>query len=172
MENRELLKLISVLLQYPSEELIEAAKEYDELIDIEHTDEEMNQKLKRFLEHFNHRSLEELQETYVRTFDFNENTNLYLTYSKLKDEKARGEILVKLKRIYEDEGLIMETDELPDFLPLFLEFLAMAKIETTKQLFTQLREPLENIRNGLIEMNSPYSELMGICLMIEEEYSR
>ena len=100
MENREIHQLISILLQYPEQDMIDT--QFAEINSI--ANDEIKLKLKTFIDYLKGQSLAKLTEDYVNTFDFNEKANLYLTYSKLKDEKERGNILVKLKEIYRDEG--------------------------------------------------------------------
>lgn len=165
MENKELLHLISVLLQYPDQDMVNMP--LDELDGVEN--QEVALRLESFLNYLKANVLEELTESYVITFDFSEKTNLYLTYSKLKDERERGNILVKLKEIYRDEGFILDSEELPDYLPLFLEFISIANIETIKSLLPQFFEPIEEIKTGLLDINSPYSGLLEASLIIFKE---
>lgn len=165
MGNNELLHLISMLLQYPDQEIINMS--LDELDGVKKQDAVT--KIKDFHSYLQANSLEELTDSYVRTFDFSEKTNLYLTYSKLKDEKERGSILVKLKEIYRDEGFVLDSEELPDYLPLLLEFISIAKSETVKSLVPQFVEPIEEIKDGLQCINSPYTGLLEASLIIFKE---
>lgn len=168
MENREVLQLTSVLLQYPNQEILEAP--INEFLK-EIKDKELAEKLNDFYSYLTATSLDELTENYVRTFDFNDKTNLYLTYSKLKEERERGAILVKLKGIYEDEGFEMSSDELPDYLPLFLEFLSIASDETIIGLSPQFIVTIKALRNELEEIKSPYAKLIDAALVSIESYT-
>ena len=68
----------------------------------------------------------ELEARYVATFDFNESTALYLTAHELGDSRHRGQALVELRSLLRAAGFEEATEELPDYLPLLLEFLAHA----------------------------------------------
>lgn len=165
MENNELLHLISILLQYPDEEIVNMS--LDGLAEVKN--QEVVTKIREFHSYLQVNSLDELTDSYVRTFDFSEKTNLYLTYSKLKDEKERGNILVKLKEIYRDEGFVLDSEELPDYFPLLLEFISVAKSDTVKSLVPQFIEPIEEIKDGLQSVNSPYTGLLEASLIIFKE---
>jgi nitrate reductase molybdenum cofactor assembly chaperone NarJ/NarW len=68
----------------------------------------------------------ELEARYVATFDFDEAAALYLTAHELGDSRRRGQALVELRRMLRAAGFEETTEELPDYLPLLLEFLAYA----------------------------------------------
>jgi nitrate reductase molybdenum cofactor assembly chaperone NarJ/NarW len=72
----------------------------------------------------------ELETRYVATFDFNEATSLYLTAHELGDSRRRGQALVELRAMLRASGFEEATEELPDYLPLLLEFLAYAPADT------------------------------------------
>jgi len=160
MENKELLRLISRLLLYPQEEMLTV-----NLSDYHFRNKETERRIMDFIEYLQGKPLSELQKNYVNTFDFNEKTNLYLTYSKLKEEKDRGQVLLKLKQIYQNEGLLMESAELPDYLPLVLEFIAIAKEEISAQLFKQLQGTIQTLKNELEAIKSPYTGLIDSILI-------
>lgn len=61
---------------------------------------------------------------YVETFDFINRHSLYLTWYSDGDTRRRGQSLVELKRAYRAAGLLMNSEELPDFLPTVLEYSA------------------------------------------------
>ncbi|WP_430535726.1 nitrate reductase molybdenum cofactor assembly chaperone [Listeria rocourtiae] len=65
----------------------------------------------------------QITETYVDTFDFNKKTTLYMTFYKFEDARERGQMLAKLKVLYEMFGLLPDDAELTDYLPLMLEFI-------------------------------------------------
>ncbi len=76
----------------------------------------------------------ELEARYVATFDFNESAALYLTAHELGDSRRRGQALVELRALLRTAGFEETTGELPDFLPLLLEFLAHAPRVTESTL--------------------------------------
>ncbi len=172
MTNKELLQVISILMQYPSQENVQFIKNDLKEMMNESTFHEINQevaeKLQDFIAFVDSKSIDDLQDQYVRTFDFNEKTNLYLTYSKLKEEKERGGRLVQLKQTYIKAGFVMDTEEMPDYFPLFVEFLTIAKEEVAMPLITQFEETIMNLKEELQALESPYTQLIEAYLSLTQ----
>ncbi len=155
----------SVLLQYPDEEtasagceLAEAAQEID--------DRSARRSAERFLEYWESNSCVVLQDAYVSTFDFDRRASLYLTYHTHGDRRQRGLELLRLKRRYADAGLTPPADELPDYLPVCLEYAAVAG-EDGETLLAELREPIELLRSHLSDKKSPYVHLLdAVCTVL------
>lgn len=99
------------------------------------------------------------QAEYVRTFDFDRRASLHLTYHTFGDRRQRGLELVKLKRRYAAAGLELSAAELPDYLPVLLEF-AAREPEPGEALLNDHRPALELVRARLHERGSPYAELL------------
>jgi nitrate reductase delta subunit len=103
--------------------------------------------------------LERLRDEYVTTFDFDKRTNLYLTYHVHGDGRRRGVELVRLKRRFREAGLELAEGELPDYLPVLLEFAELAP-EPGRRALAELRGSLELVRSALHERGSPYAHLL------------
>ena len=73
-----------------------------------------------------------LQQHYVETFDLHKRCGLYLTFYGEGDKRARGAALLRLKRLYRAAGLPLESSELPDYLPVMLEFAAARPTDRAK----------------------------------------
>jgi nitrate reductase delta subunit len=129
---------LSVLLQYPDEELLASGDAPAWMRDT---------------------PLRELQAEYVQTFDFDRRASLYLTYHTHGDRRQRGLELVRLKRRYADAGRPLDGNELPDYLPVLLEYAALEP-DDGEALLNELRGPLELVRARLHERESPYAELV------------
>ena len=99
------------------------------------------------------------QEEYVRTFDFDRRATLHLTYHTFGDRRQRGLELVKLKRRYTEAGCELTAAELPDYLPVLLEFAALEP-EAGEALLNEHRPALELIRARLHERGSGYAPLL------------
>lgn len=109
----------------------------------------------------------EFQQLYSNTFDFNKNAPLYMTYNKFDTQKERGQLLAKLKVLYEMFGLKMADNELSDFLPLMLEFLYVAQWQNDPRAKGNIEFVIMIIEDGtyamanyLAERNSPYYYLI------------
>lgn len=112
-------------------------------------------------------SLEEIQQVYTYTFDFEKKTTLYMTYVQFEDSKERGQMLAKLKVLYEMFGLQMPDGELSDFLPLMCEFIYAADWrgddraeESLGFLLMVIEDGTYGLMKQLEEMKSPYYNLI------------
>lgn len=121
----------------------------------------------QYWERMQHYSLEQLQELYVETFDFQRKSTLYMTYFKYEDSKERGAMLAELKSIYQLYGLDMMNEELPDYLPLMLEFLYAMDGLTGEQAQGHLGKVIAVLEDGtyhlvkaLEQYKSPYHPLL------------
>ncbi|MCF6092565.1 nitrate reductase molybdenum cofactor assembly chaperone [Microaerobacter geothermalis] len=155
--------LSSSLLQYPDVDWRKSLQDFRrELADI--SDEKICKPFNQFLQAVEQADEEEWNEKYVLTFDFSKKTNLYLTYVQFGEERERGPALLELKQQYEKAGLMMSDDELPDYLPLMLEFAAAAPIESAKQILGRYIRQIETIRDELIRLENPYSLVLEATL--------
>ncbi|WP_424211899.1 nitrate reductase molybdenum cofactor assembly chaperone [Streptomyces sp. BI20] len=96
---------------------------------------------------------------YTATFDTRNRRCLYLTWWVDGDTRRRGLSLVRLKRIYRDFGMEYTGEELPDFLPVALEFAARQE-EAGTLLLQEHRAGLELLRLALAEAASPYAAVL------------
>ncbi|MFI7707056.1 nitrate reductase molybdenum cofactor assembly chaperone [Nonomuraea sp. NPDC049480] len=104
----------------------------------------------------------ELAAHYVETFDLDRRCCLYLTYYTDGDTRRRGESLAALKRRYRAAGWELMEDELPDFLPVVLEFAAVDPAGVA--LLAEHRVGLELLLAALTERGSPYAHVIGaVC---------
>lgn len=154
------LKLVSLLLQYPSAELREG------LSALERSDLEALGRcrgpVEQLLERYRAEPLEETQRRYVETFDFSKQRALYLTYHLHGDRRQRGIALLRLKQAYAAAGFELSSSELPDFLPLMLEFAALASDDAGRDLLEEHRVAIELVRAALHESRSPYAALLDV----------
>lgn len=109
-------------------------------------------------------SLSEIKAIYTDTFDFSKNYPLYMTYNRFDTQKERGQMLAKLKVLYEMFGLKMIDNELSDYLPLMLQFLQVARWENDVRAEENLKLIIMIIEDGTYEManhlaknNNPYA---------------
>jgi len=155
-------KLLSVLLRYPDERLVEARGEVAGAIAALPRSAGRHS-LARFAEHLESHTPVELAQTYVETFDLRRRTSLYLTFYVHGDTRKRGLALLRLKRLYAAAGLEPTSGELPDYLPLVLEFAALVTDAGTAVL-REHRPSLELLRRGLHDAASPYAQLLdALC---------
>ena len=118
-------KVLSLLLTYPTAELKAAAPELAAALDAEALlPERLRARLAALIGEIAARDLYDLQERYVLLFDRTRSLSLHLFEHVHGEGRDRGQAMVDLIELYERGGLRLEAKELPDYLPLFLEFLS------------------------------------------------
>lgn len=123
------------------------------------------ERLLGFVDGTRERALSALQEEYVEVFDLSRKHALYLSYWTDGDTRRRGEVLGTFKQRYRDSGHLVDTrGELPDYLPMVLEFAATVDEEAGTQLLQAYRPSVELLRIALREMESPYALVVeAVC---------
>lgn len=104
---------------------------------------------------------------YVATFDSRRRCCLYLTWWTDGETRRRGAALAALKERYRAAGVEAIGDELPDFLPVVLEFAATADLAAGLALLQDHRAGLELLRLALLEAESPYAApVEAVCALL------
>jgi nitrate reductase delta subunit len=121
--------------------------------------------LSGLVDHLSGTPLAELQRAYVDVFDLSRKQTLYLSYWTDGDTRRRGEVLARFKAAYRAGGYLVDTHgELPDYLPMVLEFAARVDPDAGRELLRAYRPSLELMRIGLQEKASPYAAaLVAVC---------
>ena len=149
-------KLASILLQYPTQELISGLDRLE--AEAAKAPKHSAAGLASTLSWMRSVPAEELVDHYVQTFDLRRRCALYLTYFRFGDTRNRGMAMLAFKTAYRTAGFEPTEDELPDYLPLVLEFASMSA--TGKDLLVRHRGDLELLRRGLDKRESPYATVI------------
>ena len=104
----------------------------------------------------------ELQERYVFLFDRTRSLSLHLFEHVHGEGRDRGQAMVDLRGMYEAAGLEIAANELPDYLPLFLEFLATRPIEEARELLGRTAHIIAAIRERLVKRGSVYAGVFEV----------
>lgn len=158
-------KILSALLEYPDQELIDHLPEIRvEIGKSPNVDIAEQEALRKLLDHLANTPLTELQAAYVKTFDLTPEHSLHLTHHLFGDDndKNRGPALIDLGELYKDYGVKVMTNELPDYLPLVLEFVAMLNDDEATAFLSDANKVLTVLTNNLTKANSPYAPLLSI----------
>ncbi|MEX5296614.1 nitrate reductase molybdenum cofactor assembly chaperone [Kocuria sp. CPCC 205268] len=105
---------------------------------------------------FTARPLEQVQADYVQEFDLSRRHSLHLTYWTDGDTRRRGEALAAFKQVYRSHGAELDESELPDYLPLVLEFTAKVSPADGYELLQRYRPSLELLRLSLRDDHLPH----------------
>lgn len=159
------LRLVSLLLQYPDPELAAAREELTAVVQgLPATP--AAQHLARFTDWFAAQAPETLERHYVETFDLRRRSSLYLTYYLHGDTRRRGMALLTLNQRYKAAGWNTDGGELPDHLPVVLEFAALAGPGGGEAPLRLHRRGLELIHQALTDADSPYRHVLAALLTL------
>lgn len=163
------LKVLSAVLSYPTAELQAAVPELRAAVDAEGRLPQKNRdRLDRLLEEIATRDLYDLQERYVLLFDRTRSLSLNLFEHVHGESRDRGQAMVDLMALYERHGLAMAGSELPDHLPLLLEFLSQIPEAEARGLIAETAHILEAIRQRLKKRKAPYSAVFSCVQALAE----
>ncbi|GEE04061.1 nitrate reductase molybdenum cofactor assembly chaperone [Gordonia spumicola] len=121
--------------------------------------------LQRFLDAASTTDPTGLAQHYTDVFDLSRKQTLYLSYWSAGDTRRRGAVLGEFKRLYRDSGLLVNLHgELPDYLPIVLEFAALADPARGGKALADSRSAIELIRFALVDVGSPYADVLAaVC---------
>ena len=166
-------RILSALLLYPEPELVAALSELETGLS---ADLPLRARLAPLLVHLAENDMITLQQTYVQTFDRTPTHSLHLFEHIHGESRDRGQAMVDLMEEYKKHGLEMIGDELPDYVPLFLEFLSqLDDEERAGALLGDAVHELAYIGRKLAANDSPYAcvfeVLEGLSPVQAEELS-
>ena len=157
-ELRVVRKVAAELLQHPEPALVERLPVLRH--SVARLPVTVGELLAGFLDHLAVTPLRQLQLDYVATFDLRRKCCLYLSYYLNGDTRRRGMALVAFKDVYRSAGLPFISDELPDFLPVVLEFAAVGDARAGEDLLIAHRRGLEVLVLSLGQLGSPYQHVV------------
>lgn len=158
-------KILSALLDYPEQELIDHLPEIrDEIGNCADVDAAEKESLQPLLDRLAATPIIDLQAEYVKTFDLTPEHSLHLTHHLFGDEndRNRGPALIDLGELYKDYGISTTTNELPDYLPMILEFSAMLEANEATTFLSDAKKVLTVLADNLNKAESPYAPLLSI----------
>ncbi len=118
------LQVLSVLLHYPDKDLLNGLDEIESLV-ANLPLSETKSAIQAFIRDLKTQSLIDVQERYTAVFDIDPATTMNVTYHAFGDNEKRAAALAYLQHNYEQAGWARITGELPDYLPMMLEFLSV-----------------------------------------------
>jgi len=159
----QVYKVLSVLLEYPTKDLVAHWDTINQLInELPNLAVEDKQMLSGFTHWASALSLTKFQAEYVNNFDMTAENSLYLTYHLFDEQdRDRGPALIELSELYKSTGFEIGSGELPDYLPLILEYVSTMDDEASANAFLQQTSQAADIIASNLEKNeSPYAPLV------------
>jgi nitrate reductase molybdenum cofactor assembly chaperone NarJ/NarW len=117
------------------------------------------------LAYWDSEDLPAIQTHYVDVFDLSRKHSLYLSYWTDGDTRRRGQVLAAFKQRYRRSGFLVDTrGELPDYLPMVLEYAAIVDPVDGTALLQEYRSSVELLRLALAEQGTPYAGVVAaVC---------
>jgi nitrate reductase delta subunit len=161
------LKVLSALLTYPTAELQAASAELKTILRREGVLKGAHlEGVIELVEDIAGRDLFDAQERYILLFDRTRSLSLHLFEHVHGESRDRGQAMVDLLKVYEDAGYAPTASELPDFLPLFLEFASTLPPAAALDLIGEPGHVLAALRERLVKRSSPYASALGALVAL------
>lgn len=156
-------KVLSLLLSYPQAEWVHELDLMEKLLDDEQAiNGQARQQLADLLLSLRTEPLLDAEQNYVATFDRNPSHSLHLFEHIHGESRDRGMAMVNLIEEYRKHGLDMDADELPDFVPLFLEYLSQLPDQQALNMLGETVDVLALIGRKLKGNSSPYHNVFDV----------
>jgi nitrate reductase molybdenum cofactor assembly chaperone NarJ/NarW len=166
-------QVLSALLSYPTEGLIEAAPEFMAVLDFEKLIPTANRgAVDALIGEIAAGDVYDLQECYGLLFDRSKTLALHMFEHVHGESRERGQAMVDLKAMYQNAGLMIAANELPDYVPLFLEFLATQPFEEARELLGQTAHIFAGLAERLGRRESGYKAIFDALVAIAAEAPR
>jgi len=160
-------KALSALLAYPTRELTMAIPEIDAAMAADGlVSDAATKQLRPLLVDLDTLDLYHLQERYVELFDKTRRHSLHLFEHIHGESRDRGQAMVDLVEHYQRGGFLIAANELPDFIPLFLEFLSLCPFEEACGLLKETAHILSLLEERLARRNGGYAAVFTAILSI------
>lgn len=164
-QQRLVWRITALLLDYPNTETADLVGQLEAAT--AELPEAARVPLTEFLRQFNETDPMRRASHYVETFDMQRRSSLHLTYYAYGDTRKRGMALLRFKHAYRQAGLEigdLENSELPDYLPMVLEFAATVDHAQGERLLAEHVPVLELLRLSLRDNSSYYAGLLAAIL--------
>ncbi len=159
-----LLKLVGVLMDYPQDELWQHR---EEMLSAAH-DPELSNRRQAELRDFVGKLLDAdplaAQDTWLTTFERGRSMSLLLFEHIHGESRDRGQAMVDLIDAYRNNGFELAAKELPDYLPLLLEYLSHRPTDEARDWLGHVKHIVGMLAARAAERRSPYTILFTILV--------
>ncbi|TXT41283.1 MAG: nitrate reductase 1 delta subunit [Comamonadaceae bacterium] len=110
-----------------------------------------------------------IEADYVELFDRGHATSLHLFEHVHGDSRDRGPAMIDLTQTYEKAGLFLAEGELPDYLPVVLEYASTQPTQEARAFLGEMVHILNAIFSALQQRNTPYASVLGTLIELSGE---
>ena len=164
------LRVLARLLAYPDAELrahlpdMRAALHADKILKPSRLAE-----LDALISTLQHGDTLDTEAQFVEIFDRGRATSLHLFEHVHGDSRERGPAMIDLAQTYEKAGLFLAEGEMPDYLPVVLEFVSTQPPKEARAFLGEMAHIFNAIFNALQQRESGYASILGALLEIAGE---
>jgi nitrate reductase molybdenum cofactor assembly chaperone NarJ/NarW len=163
-------RALSALLSYPSEEMRQALPEIADVVrNTPLVAPDQRRGLLDLIDEVGGLDLLTAEERYVDLFDRGRALSLHLFEHLHGESRDRGEAIVELKQIYERAGFELSARELPDYLPVVLEYLSCRDLAEAREMLADCAHILTTIGRSLVARRSRYAAVLQALIVIAGE---
>lgn len=160
-------RALGALLTYPSEALIAALPEIRDVIANEGLIGAAHREaVGRLIGYLASGDLFDLQDAYVRLFDRTRSLSLHLYEHLYGEARERGQAMVRLQTLYKFHGFSHTSAELPDYLPLFAEFLSLMPDRTARTILSDAAPTIEALHQRAAKKDTPYAAVFAALVSL------
>ncbi len=164
------LRAIAWLLRYPDDELRDALPAIAEaLVDEGALQGHRLTEVQALIERLIRLPALRTEAEYVELFDRGRRTALHLFEHVHGDSRDRGPAMIDLVQTYEHAGLLLTDGELPDHLPVVLEYASTQPPEAAREFLRELAHIVRAIFTATLDRGSPYASLLAAVLELAGE---
>jgi nitrate reductase molybdenum cofactor assembly chaperone NarJ/NarW len=164
------LRVLGRLLTYPGDELRSHAGEMHSAIRAERVlSGERRLEIDSLIERLRTSRPLDVEAEYVECFDRGRGTSLHLFEHVHGDSRERGPAMIDLARTYEQAGLFLAPGELPDFLPVVVEYASTQPPAQAVALLGEIAHLLKPIFSALVDRESAYASVVAALLELAGE---
>lgn len=161
------LRSLAALLGYPSADLQKHAADLRAVIERERLlPAAERDRLEPLLARFGSDDLLDLQSTYSELFDRSRSLSLHLFEHVHGDSRERGQAMIDLGRQYMDSGVYLDTSELPDFIPVFLEYASCLPFAEARDTVAQPVHVFAALAERLDKRGSDYAGIFHVLVAL------
>ncbi len=161
------LKALSLILSYPTRELQQAMPEIGGVLASDsRLTAAARRELRPLVDELTTRDIYDLEEQFVLLFDRSRTLSLNLFEHVHGESRDRGGAMVSLVETYREGGFDPATSELPDHLPVLLEFLAMRPFAEAQEILADAAHIFEALNTRLIRRESAYGAVFVSLLQL------
>ncbi len=169
-EMRLTLRVLAKLLGYPSAELRAHLPDLREALAAERAlGSARRAELEALIESLARTPALDVEAAYVELFDRGRSTSLHLFEHVHGDSRDRGPAMVDLAQTYEKAGLYLGPHELPDYLPVVLEFASTQPPREARAFLAEMVHILQAIFSALQQRGSAYASVLGALVELAGE---